>query len=291
MPGVQETAGMGNRSRPENSYICPSGEQTPSSMSPETNRYFLSLCYDGSPFSGWQVQTGSPTVQGTVEKALGILLGQDVRVTGCGRTDTGVHARSFYAHFDTGLTSGQIRDKHLVYKMNRMLPPEIAIRALIPVAPSTHARFDALSRTYRYQICTRKNPFYAGRAWLMERRPDMQAIREATALLMNYRDFSSFSKSNTQTRTNDCRIIQAGWFTREDLLIFEIRADRFLRNMVRAIVGTLWEVGLGKLDPEGFTRVIEARDRRRAGYSVPGAGLYLHDVCYPEGLLGEEITG
>jgi tRNA pseudouridine38-40 synthase len=250
-------------------------------------RYFISLAFDGSPFYGWQVQPGSPTVQGILEDAFLTITKEPIALIGCGRTDTGVHARIFFAHFDSSMSPASVKEMQLVYKLNRILPPEVAIMAIYPVGVEAHARFDAISRTYRYQICTRKDPFYLGRSWLMERKMNVGAMQQAADLLLEARDFTSFSKSGTQVKTNICKVAKARWTRDEHLLFFEIRADRFLRNMVRAIVGTLVEVGLGKIGPEDFAGIIEAKDRRVAGYSAPGCGLFLTDIEYPEAILGK----
>lgn len=249
-------------------------------------RYFLELGFLGSAYAGWQVQENAPSVQEEVEKALSLLLREPIRVTGAGRTDTGVHAHCFYAHFDSSQMPGESRlAKSFLFKLNHVLPKDIAARAIHSVPPNAHARFDALSRTYAYHIIQRKNPFMQDRAWFMERPLQLDAMMEATAKLKEYTDFGSFAKANSQVKTHICHIMHATWRVEGDLLVFEIQANRFLRNMVRAIVGTLVDVGLGKLDPQAFARIIESKDRRRAGYSAPGCGLYLLDITYPPGLL------
>ncbi len=243
-------------------------------------RYFILLSFDGTRYCGWQVQKNASSVQETLDKALSILLREPIRTVGAGRTDTGVHARKFYAHFDT---SGSLDDNHIaktVYKLNRMLPHDIAIQGIFPVNHDAHARFDAISRTYQYYILTQKDPFYQGKTWLIESNLDIPAMQQAADLLLNYDNFSSFARSNSQTKTNLCKIFHARWSTQDHLLIFEIKADRFLRNMVRAITGTLVDVGLGKIDPNDFVAIIQAKDRRKAGYSAPGYGLYLVDIEY-----------
>lgn len=217
------------------------------------------------------------------------LMKQRIATIGAGRTDTGVHARMFYAHFDCATHPREMDYKGLAYKLNRLLPKDIAIQSVFPVHSEAHARFDALSRTYHYLICTRKDPFYIGRAWLMERPLNFDAMQEATAFLLNHSDFSAFARSNTQTRTNLCRLMKVSWHEERNLLLFEIRADRFLRNMVRAIVGTLVDVGLGRINPEGFNLIIGSHDRKKAGYSAPACGLYLVDVEYPD-LSGKTAT-
>ena len=243
-------------------------------------RYFIKLSFDGTRYSGWQIQENAASVQETLDKALSNLLREPIRTVGAGRTDTGVHARKFYAHFDT---TAILDDKHIpqtVYKLNRILPPDIAIQGIFPVNPDAHARFDAISRTYQYYMCTQKDPFYHGKAWLMEPKLDIPTMQQAADMLPEFDDFSSFAKSNTQTKTNLCKVFHARWTTQTHLLVFEIKADRFLRNMVRAITGTLVEIGLGKIDLHDFAGIIQARDRRKAGYSAPGYGLYLVDIEY-----------
>jgi tRNA pseudouridine38-40 synthase len=249
------------------------------------HRYFISLSFDGTAYHGWQAQPGEHTVQGTLEETIGRLLGEQVSVTGAGRTDTGVHARVFMAHFDTSREPEFIRHFQLIHKLNRLLPHDIAAHAVFPVPGNAHARFDALSRTYVYQICCRKDPFLLNKSWLFERKLNIETMQQAAELLFTFQDFSSFSKSNTQVRTHICQIMQAQWTRDDHLLLFEIQADRFLRNMVRAIVGTLVEVGLGKIGPEDFAGIIEARDRSQAGYSAPGCGLFLTGIEYPEPLI------
>lgn len=250
----------------------------------ELHRYFIWLSYNGAAYYGWQVQPGSPTVQQTLNNALAILLREDVETTGAGRTDTGVHASKFVAHFDTALPAPALNLPQLTYKLNRILPSDIAIERIEPVKPDAHARFSAISRTYHYYISTHKDPFQNGRSWLVERRLNFDAMQQAADLLKAYDDFESFSKTNTQVKTFICKVTEAQWEQLGNLLRFEITADRFLRNMVRAIVGTLIEVGLGKISPDDFASIIESKDRSQAGYSAPGCGLFLVDIKYPEGI-------
>lgn len=223
-------------------------------------------------------------MQETIQKALSILMRQEIAVTGAGRTDTGVHARLYVAHFDCHLPHNEMEQENLVYKLNHILPKDIAIQAVIPVHNESHARFDAISRTYQYLICTEKDPFYLDRAWLVEQPLDLHAMQMASALLTGKKDFSSFAKSNSQVKTNLCNVTEAKWHAEEHLLLFTITADRFLRNMVRAIVGTLVDIGKGKSTARDFQTIIMAKDRSKAGYSAPGHGLYLVDIAYPYGL-------
>ena len=245
------------------------------------NRYFLKLAFDGTRYNGWQVQKNAHSVQAEVNKALSTLLREEINTTGAGRTDTGVHAQLFFAHFDSSATMDQTDCEQLAYKLNHLLPADIAINGLYPVHQDAHARFDAVSRTYHYIICTQKDPFMTGRAWLIEQPLDLTSMQLAADHLLQHHDFSSFAKANSQTKTNRCVVQQAFWHTEGNVVKFVISADRFLRNMVRAITGTLVDVGLGKLSPEDFDQIITAKDRRKAGYSAPGHGLYLINIEYP----------
>ncbi len=248
-------------------------------------RYFVRMAYDGSAFNGWQIQPGAASIQEETEHCLSLLLRSTVRLTGAGRTDTGVHAKEFFAHFDCPLSPEEIDSLQLPYKANRMLPPSVAIYNVFHVPDKTHARFHALNRTYHYLICREKDPFYAGKAWLNERGLDIEKMQEATTLLLEYADFASFAKSNTQVKTTLCNVDRAFWEKKDHLLRFEIRANRFLRNMVRSVVGTLVDVGLGKISRDDFRAIIEAKDRGKAGFSAPACGLYLANIRYPEGIL------
>lgn len=251
------------------------------------HRYFIWLSYKGTAYCGWQIQPGSPSVQQTLNNALTVLLREDVETTGAGRTDTGVHASTFVAHFDTAQTAEELNLKQLTYKLNRILPADIGIQRIEEVKPDIHARFSALSRTYHYFICTQKDPFQTGRSWLMERRLNLEAMQQAAHLLQAYEDFESFSKTNTQVKTFLCIVSKAQWEQEGHMLRFEITADRFLRNMVRAIVGTLVDVGLGKISADDFATIIESKDRNQAGYSAPGCGLFLINILYPPDYLLE----
>ena len=249
------------------------------------HRYFIWLSYKGTAYYGWQVQPGTPTVQQTLNNALTVLLREDVETTGAGRTDTGVHAATFVAHFDTTQTAEELNLPQLTYKLNRILPSDIAIQRIEEVKPDAHARFSAQSRTYHYFICTQKDPFQVGRSWLVERRLNIEAMQQAADLLKAYEDFESFSKTNTQVKTFKCQIFEARWEQEGNLLRFEIKADRFLRNMVRAIVGTMVDVGLGKISADDFASIIESKNRSQAGFSAPGYGLFLVEVEYPPKVL------
>lgn len=253
-------------------------------------RYFIQLSYNGTAYHGWQVQenTGS-TVQQVLNDMLSMLLGEPVFATGCGRTDTGVHASDFYAHFDSSHPDLAAEKEKWIYRFNSALPADIAVYDLHAVSKDANARFDAVSRTYEYIVSRKKDPFRTGRACFLHGPIDVKAMNDAAAAMSGYTDFTSFSKSNTQTFTNNCRLYRAEWKEENDLLIFTISADRFLRNMVRAIVGTLLDVGKGKMSIAAFREVIESRNRSNAGYSVPACGLYLTGVDYPAGYFsGQE---
>jgi len=243
-------------------------------------RYFLKLAYRGTAYHGWQVQENAHTVQAEINEKLSTLLGEPVNVVGCGRTDTGVHAREFYAHFEVAQPI-RWKVKDFVFKLNRFLPHDIAVYFLKEGPNDLHARFSATSRTYRYYISQRKDPFSRDLSMEYTGHLNMEAMQEAASYLKNYTDFTSFSKLHTQTATNNCKIQEAFWATEGSYLVFTITADRFLRNMVRAIVGTLLEIGKGKMKATDIKTVIEARDRSRAGFSVPAQGLFLEQVNYP----------
>lgn len=249
-------------------------------------RYFLYLAYDGTRYHGWQIQPNGISVQETLQKALGTLLRRPVPVTGAGRTDAGVHARQMAVHFDYEYPNEpdkKIDGNWLTDKLNRLLPPDISVSKAVPVKPDAHARFDALSRTYHYFLHWGKSPFLRAYSCRLYQPLDFNRMNEAAATLFDYTDFTSFSKVNTDTKTNNCRIMRACWTELSPgEWRFEIQADRFLRNMVRAIVGTLVEVGRGKLSVEDFRHIIEGKNRCRAGESMPGNALFLVDVQYPD---------
>jgi len=247
-------------------------------------RYFLSLSYFGEAYHGWQRQPNALTVQEVVENALSTLMRSTLSIVGAGRTDTGVHAREIYAHFDT--TAPIPSD--LVKRLNRFLPDDIAINDLYAVPEDAHARFSAVSRSYEYHIVRKKNPFYQNSAYLIQLPLNVDAMNEAAEMLKLYQDFECFSKSNTDVKTFNCKISSAFWKEEGDLLIFKITADRFLRNMVRAIVGTLLDVGLGKLAPKDVKAIIKSKNRSEAGVSVPAKGLYLTRVEYPKSILKDD---
>jgi len=245
-------------------------------------RYFLKLSFNGKNYHGWQVQQNAHSVQAELDRALSVLLKEKQSTIGCGRTDTGVHAKVFYAHFDTSAKIDPEPD--FIHHLNCMLPHDIAVSRLIPVTDEAHARFDAVSRTYEYRLYQVKDPFLRESAYFFPYALDIKKMNQACDVLKEYTDFSSFSKSRTQVKTKDCKIESAGW-TREDYrMTFRITANRFLRNMVRAIVGTMTEIGEQRMDESGFRSVIEGKSRSEAGVSVPAHGLYLVDVVYGEEL-------
>ena len=241
-------------------------------------RYFIELAYNGRNYHGWQIQPGTPTVQEALNRALSTLLREEIQVVGAGRTDTGVHASFYVAHFDT--CQSLEYPEQTVYKLNRILGKDIAVSRIYPVATDKHARFSAVSRTYQYFIDKNKNPFTCEYAWKVYPLPDIRLMNEACQVLFEYRDFTSFSKLHTDVKTNNCIIMDAHWKDTEKQLVFTIKADRFLRNMVRAIVGTMVEIGQGKLTLADFRRIIESRNRCNAGTAVPGHALFLCHVDY-----------
>lgn len=255
-------------------------------------RYFIHLAYNGANYHGWQTQRIAtevertvplqpelPTVQATLEKALTTLLRQPIAVVGCGRTDTGVHASDFYAHFDS--SEFGIRNSELVFKLNNYLPPDIAIFGIFPVADNAHARFDATARTYQYHVSDRRLPFCQGQYCRIYYKPDLDLMNTAARVLMEYDDFTSFAKLHTQVKTNICHLTEAHWDTVGDEWVFTIRSNRFLRNMVRSVTGTLLDVGRGKLSIDGLRKIVEKKNRCAAGMSMPACGLFLTKVEYP----------
>lgn len=250
-------------------------------------RYFIRLSYKGTNYHGWQIQPNAISVQEELNKALSTVLNQSINVVGCGRTDTGVHASDFMAHFDLP-QDFPIDSKKLIFKLNRFLPHDISIMDLYRVKDEAHTRFDAVSRTYHYKITKNKDPFRMESHWKIQYELDIDKMNEAAKILFDYIDFTSFSKLHTDAKTNNCKIYQAEWNESDDEIIFTIKADRFLRNMVRAIVGTLVEVGRGKMNMDEFRKVIESKNRSKAGTSVPGHGLFLAKIDYPNGLRWED---
>ena len=241
-------------------------------------RYFIHLAYNGANYAGWQIQPNATSVQQSLNEALSMLLRTEIYIVGAGRTDTGVHAQQMYAHFDCEVHFDSLE---LTYRLNRFLPPDIAIREIFLVSDDAHARFSAISRSYQYYVSQQKNPFAYNSAWILERPLNIALMNEAAGTLPGEKDFGAFSKSNTQTKTNICNITRANWVQEGDMLVFHITANRFLRNMVRAIVGSLIDVGLNKTTVQGFQDIVDAKDRTLAGESAPAHGLYLTQVVYP----------
>ena len=245
-------------------------------------RYFADMMYNGTRYHGWQVQPGQKTVQGELESRLQQLFGPETAIVGSGRTDTGVHALQQYFHVDL---PSPVDGNTLCYKLNSMLPGDIAIRRIFPVAEDTHARFSATRRAYVYQISPVKDAFMEDRAWHLHQPLDLEAMNAAAAVLLQKTDFKSFSKVKTEVNHFECTIFHAQWERKNDLIVFNVSANRFLRGMVRALVGTLTQIGLGKMPPEAFEAIIDAQDRKAAGANAPPQGLFLTEVHYPEGLL------
>ena len=242
-------------------------------------RFFITLSYDGTRYHGWQVQPNGPSVQEKLQWALSTILRQDIQVTGAGRTDAGVHARMMVAHFDVETMVYELQD--LTYKLNRLLPQDIAIQMMEPVSDEMHARFSAISRTYHYYIHTVKDPFLRAYFCELHYPLDFQLMNEAAAILMTYEDFGAFCKAHADVKTTLCHITAAQWHqTSPSSWYFEITANRFLRNMVRAVVGTLIDVGRGRLSLDDFRKVIEGKRRTEAGESMPANALFLEEVKY-----------
>lgn len=246
-------------------------------------RYFIELAYNGRNFHGWQIQPNAITVQEVLQDAMKTLLRQEVDIMGCGRTDTGVHARQFFAHVELDLDNSKMDATLLTYKLNHFLNNDISIFRIFNVNEAAHSRFEALSRTYEYRLRMDKSPFdqeFTYRSTYPKL--DFQLMNQAAVLLFNYTDFTSFSKTGTDVKTNNCKIMHAKWKNVDGIWVFTIKADRFLRNMVRAIVGTLLELGSGKINLEDFEKIIESKNRSNAGWSVPAHGLALVKLDYPD---------
>ena len=249
-------------------------------------RYFITLAYLGRDYHGWQFQPNANSVQECIEKALQTLVRQPVSIVGAGRTDAGVNASMMVAHVD--LPQDVEPDARFVRRLNSILGETITIQSVRQVHPDAHARFDATGRTYHYYVHKGRNPFASGLSWRAPENLDFNKMNQAAEILLDTTDFTSFSKLHTDVKTNNCRVSNARWkrvenpyAPRVEQWVFEITADRFLRNMVRAVVGTLIDVGRGKLSVEGFRRIIEARNRCAAGTSMPGGALFLHEIEYP----------
>lgn len=240
-------------------------------------RYFIKLAYNGTNYHGWQCQPNAVSVQETLNKAFSVVLNSEINLMGAGRTDTGVHAKEMYAHFDFETAFDY---QNLVHKLNSYLPKDIVVYNITPVLNEAHARFDATKRTYEYHIHPFKDAFLQNQSWYFHQNLDLDLMNEASKLLFNHTDFQCFSKVNTDVNTFDCTIFEAHWTQRNKKIIFTISANRFLRNMVRAIVGTLVYVGLHKITIEDFNEIIKSKNRDKAGFSVPAHGLYLTKIDY-----------
>ncbi|WP_345953637.1 tRNA pseudouridine(38-40) synthase TruA [Mucilaginibacter sp. PAMB04168] len=244
----------------------------------QLQRYFLELAYQGTAYHGWQLQPNAVTVQQKLNDALTTLLRHPVETTGAGRTDTGVHARQLFAHLDAAPGIANVKFEA---SLNALLPYDIAVKRIVPVHDEAHARFDATMRSYEYHLHFHKDPFKQNYSWLVKGELDVDAMNQAAQIMMAYTDFSCFSKSNTQVFTNNCKLMRTEWIRKNYGLVFHISADRFLRNMVRAIVGTCMMVGRHEIEPERIREIIESKNRSNAGTSVPACGLYLTEVKYP----------
>jgi tRNA pseudouridine38-40 synthase len=240
-------------------------------------RYFIKLAYNGTQYHGWQYQPNASSIQETMNKAVSVLLRSNINLMGAGRTDTGVHAKVMYAHFDFE-TPFEIQK--FMHKLNSYLPKDIVVSDIIPVPDDAHTRFDATKRTYEYHINTFKDPFLQEQSWYFHQKLDVDLMNEAAKLLFKHTDFQCFSKVNTDVNTFDCTIFAAHWNQTNSKLVFTISANRFLRNMVRSIVGTLVNIGIHKITLDDFNNIIVGKNRDKAGFSVPAHGLYLTEIDY-----------
>jgi len=245
-------------------------------------RYFIFISFKGTFYHGWQIQPGAVTIQQKLEEALSTVLQEPISATGAGRTDTGVHAKFFCAHFDSA-KDDLIKTKNLITRLNMLLPKDISAKGLNKVSKDAHARFSAVSRTYKYFISNTLDPFNYEYSWFFPVKLDLPLMNEACRMMLMYSDFTSFSKLHSDVKTNYCRIFNAHWEYIDDNLMFTIKADRFLRNMVRAVVGTTVDVGRGRTSLKEFEEIILSKNRCKAGKSAPAKGLFLTDIEYPEG--------
>jgi tRNA pseudouridine38-40 synthase len=245
-------------------------------------RYFVQLAFNGTPFVGWQIQPNGDSIQSILQQNMTLLFKENIELTGCGRTDSGVHAKNFYAHFEIEKEITQQNLDYLTNKLNSFLPKEIVIYSIFQVSNDLHARFSAIDRTYRYYVDVSKDPFTFQTAYRVYEPLDVKAMNEAAQYLLQIQDFTSFSKLHTQVNNNNCTVTFAQWIQIDHQLVFTITANRFLRNMVRAIVGTLLLVGKGKITFEQFQEIILEKNRSKAGTSVPAHALFLENVRYDE---------
>ncbi len=277
--------------------LLATSEKSEKEQREHNQRWFMRLSYRGADFCGWQRQPTSPSVQQTLEESMRTVLRRPVPVTGAGRTDTGVNARVMWVHFDARI--GEFDPPALIKALNQLCGGSIAVSELRKVRPDAHARFDAVSRTYRYVVLFEKNPFLCGLSWRCFSKLDIEKMNKAASLLPAVSDFTSFAKLHSDAKTNLCKVTEARWNTLADDseirwpadgVVFTVTADRFLRNMVRAIVGTLVDVGRGKLSLERFVEIIEAKDRCAAGQSMPAEALYLWDITYPDTIWLDDVS-
>jgi len=249
-------------------------------------RYFIELSYKGTNYHGWQLQPNAISVQELINKAFSTIFRTPINVVGAGRTDTGVHAEQLYAHVDL---TNEINSEEVIYKLNSLLPNDIVVEHIFKTTESAHARFDATSRSYEYRIFIGRNPFLTGLTWqLNNKKLNIVKMNQASEILVTYTNFKCFSRTNSNVKTYNCDIRKAEWVLTNKMLIFHITADRFLRNMVRAIVGTLIDVGTEKITLEDFKQIIESKDRCNAGTSAPAQGLFLTQVTYPKTIFIHE---
>jgi tRNA pseudouridine38-40 synthase len=244
-------------------------------------RYFIFISYKGTFYHGWQIQPNSVTVQKILDEALSVVLNEKISTIGSGRTDTGVHALFFCAHFES-LSPDLLTKENLIFRLNQFLPHDISVNSFSKVVPDANARYSAISRTYKYFISRIKDPFSDNSSWYLYGNINTTTMNEACGLLSHHSDFTSFSRLHSGSKSNICKIYKAGWQEFDNQMVFTIKADRFLRNMVRAIVGTMVEIGFGKMELKEFEEIILAKDRCKAGKSAPAKGLFLVDIEYPE---------
>lgn len=249
-------------------------------------RYFIEITYNGKNYFGWQCQPDVISVQQVLEEKLSTLLRNEIKITGAGRTDTGVHAKQLFAHFDFENFENQ---DDFVFRINSFLPKDISIKNIFKMKDDAHARFNATEREYRYHISLLKNPFSQDFAFQINNKPNVDLMNQAAEMLLHHKDFQCFSRTKTDVKTYNCTVVKAFWIEQNNNLIFTIAADRFLRNMVRAIVGTLLDVGFGKTSLTDFQQILNSKSRVEAGASAPAHGLYLSKVSYPENLFCENF--
>ena len=253
-------------------------------MQQRATRYFMFLSFEGTNYNGWQIQPLAITVQQTIEDALSLILGKKITSIGAGRTDAGVHAEIFCVHFDS-YKNNINTDKKLIFRLNKFIPADISIKYIKKVIPEANARFSAINRTYKYYISKTKNPFKQRWSWYINHPLDVSLMNTACNILKEYSDFTSFSRLHSDTKTNICNISSAEWTENDNEIVFSITSNRFLRNMVRAIVGTMVDIGAGKTGIDDFKKIIEHKDRCKAGKSAPAKGLFLTNIDYPENIF------